>query len=150
MKNSQPFGHISSLVFCRENVDPDFVTATLELEPTSSQKLGEPLRYSNGAEVSSHLGIWKLKLPGAVEADSVEDQIERWLELLKAKRSGLRRLRELDYAPYLDCPYRQSDLSVCIEPNQLKALGELEVSLSIWLYDPPGGNEHEAAVVDEA
>ena len=30
-------GHVSSLVFCRENVDPDFVTAELGLQPTSTQ-----------------------------------------------------------------------------------------------------------------
>lgn len=142
MSSHQPAGHVSSLVFCRENVDPDVVTAALGLQPTSTQKLGEPLRYPGGAVIpSSHLGTWKLKLPGSVEGDSVEEQIERWLEILKPKASGLKRLRELDYAPYLDCPYRQSDLSVCIEPLQLAALGELQVSLSIWLYDPPAASQ---------
>jgi hypothetical protein len=142
MSNPQPAGHVSSLVFCSENVDPDVVTAELGLQPTSTQKLGKPLHYPGGAVIpSSHLGTWKLKLPGSVEGDSVEEQIERWLEILKPKTASLRRLRELNYAPYLDCPYRQSDLSVCIEPPHLAALGELQVSLSIWLYDPPASNQ---------
>ena len=140
MKNSQASGHVSSLVFCRENVDPDFVTATVGLVPTSLQRVGEPFRYSDGTEILSHLGTWKLTLPGGVESDSVEEQIDRWIEVLSPKTSALARLRELDYAPYLDCPYRRSDLGVCIEPTQLKALGDLNVSLSLWLFDPPPAN----------
>jgi len=144
MSNSLPAGHLSSLVFCRENVDPDVVTTALGLQPTSIQRLGEPLRYPGGAEIpSSHLGIWKLKLPGGVEGDSVEEQIERWIEILTPKASRLKRLRELDYAPYLDCPYRRSDLSVCVEPPQLAALGTLQVSLSIWLYNPPASGQQD-------
>ena len=87
--------------------------------------------------------MWKLKLPGSVEGDSVEEQIDRWLEILTPKASSLKRLRERDYAPYLDCPYRHADLSVCIEPPQLVALGELQVSLSIWLYDPPASSQDD-------
>jgi hypothetical protein len=79
-RSSRQAGHVSSLVFCRENVDPDFVTAELGLQPNSTQRVGEPLRYAGGAEIpSSHLGIWKLELPGGVARDSVEEQIDLWI-----------------------------------------------------------------------
>ena len=118
MKTSQPVGFISNLVFCSENVDPDFVTATLGLQPTFTQKVGESLRYSNGAEIPAPLGTWKL-------------------ELLRPKASSLQQLVALDYAPYLDCRYRESDLSVCIDPELLKALGDLKVALSVAQFYPP-------------
>lgn len=140
-----PLGHVSSLVFCRPDVDPDFVTATLDLQPTFVQKIGEPLRYPNGVGGPSEIGTWKLKLPGAVEDDLVEEQVERWIDILNPRASRLSELVKLGYAPYLDCPYRQLDLSVCIEPRFLKALGELEVSLSIWLA-PEGYSAEDRAV----
>ncbi len=125
---------VSKLVFCNGDVDPDIVTKAIGLEPTFVQRLGEPLQYSTGyVAPSSHIGTWELELPNFVSGASVEEQIEQWVQILKPKADALRQLTEMGYGPYLDCRYAPGDLSVCVEPELLKALGELNVALSIWL-----------------
>ena len=114
----------TSLVFCNPQVDPVVVTQVLGLEPTLAER--EP-----------HLGTWKLTIPGNVEGANLEEQLQRWLDLLSPKMAELQRLDALGYAPYLDCPGLRADLSVCIEPAVMRRFGELGVALSIWLYEHP-------------
>jgi hypothetical protein len=137
MKPAEPMTLVSNLIFCNCDVDPDVVTKAIGLEPTFVQRIEEPLQYSNGyVASSSHIGTSRLELPNFVSGASVEEQIEQWVAILKPKANALRQLRAMGYGPYLNCPYRQAHLSVCLEPELLQALGELGVSLSIWLsYD---------------
>jgi hypothetical protein len=114
----------TSLVFCNPEVDPDVVTRILGVEPTFAGR--EP-----------HLGTWKLAFPGDVEAVSLEEQLQHWLVVLAPKAAELRQLRGLGYAPYLDCPGLRADLALWIEPAMLHHLGDLQLALSIWLYEHP-------------
>jgi len=137
-KFMDPLDHTRSqtqLVFCRENVDPAFVTHLLELFPSEALKVGDLTRVGDGPEAPSRVGVWKLDLPAAVSGDTVEEQLARWVELLQPKATALASLRAADYAPYIDCKAERGSLSLCIEPEQLSALGKLGVSLSIWLYE---------------
>lgn len=130
-------GNATQLVFCRENVDPNVVSRMLDLAPTESVKVGEPAERLNGARYISHLGTWKLDLPKANTDQTVEEQIGLWVELLRPKSLALKELRGMGYCPYLDCKAEAGSLSLCIEPDLLASLGELHVSLSIWLYEQP-------------
>lgn len=130
-------GNATQLVFCRENVDPDVVSRMLDLAPSESMKVGEPAEHLNGARYISHLGTWKLNLPKANADQTVEEQIGLWVELLRPKSLALSELRGMGYCPYLDCKAEAGSLSLCIEPDLLALLGELNVSLSIWLYEQP-------------
>ena len=125
----------TQLVFCRENVDPDFVTHLLGLSPSEALKVGEPTGIWGGPETPSQIGVWKLDLPGPDADDTVEEQLARWVEVLHPKTEALASLRAADYAPYIDCKAERGSLSLCIEPALLSALGKLDVSLSIWLYE---------------
>lgn len=129
------FGNATQLAFCRENVDPDVVSRLLELTPSEALKVGGSAVDLNGAPYVSHLGSWKLNLPNCDFQNTVEEQIALWIELLRPKSQALAQLREMDYSPYLDCKAETGYLSLCIEPKSLKALGELHVSLSVWLYE---------------
>ena len=128
-------GNATQLVFCRENVDPDVVSRMLELAPSESVKVGEPAVHLNGERYISHLGTWKFNLPSAKEDQTIEEQIGLWVELLRPKTLALNELRGMGYCPYLDCKAEAGSLSLCIEPDLLASLGELNVSLSIWLYE---------------
>jgi hypothetical protein len=133
-----PLDHTRSqtqLVFCRENVDPELVTQRLGLVPSEALKVGDITTVWGGPETPSHLGVWKLDLPGPNLGDAVEEQLARWVELLQSKAGALASLRAADYAPYIDCKSERGSLSLCIEPELLSALGQLGVSLSIWLYE---------------
>jgi hypothetical protein len=125
----------TQLVFCRENVDPDFVTQVLGLVPSEALKVGAPTRIWGGPEVPSQMGIWKLDLPGRDEGATIEEQLARWVDLLRPKAAALENLRSADYAPYIDCKAERGSLSLCIDPDLLSALGQVGVSLSIWLYE---------------
>jgi hypothetical protein len=125
----------TQLVFCRENVDPDLVTQLLGFAPSEALKVGEPTRIGGGPETPSQMGVWKLDLPGPDLGDTVEEQLARWVQLLHPKAEALASLRAADYAPYIDCKAERRSLSLCIEPAVLSALGQLDVSLSIWLYE---------------
>ena len=123
----------TQLVFCRENVDPDIVSKLLDMAPSEAVRVGELIGVDGRA---SHLGIWKLDLPNSSE-QTVEEQISRWVALLRPNSTGLSRLRDMGYAPYLDCQAEAGSLSLCIEPDSLVSLGQLKISLSIWLYEKP-------------
>ena len=125
----------TQLVFCRENVDPDLVTQLLGFAPSEALKVGDITRIWGGPETPSQMGIWKLDLPGQTSGDTVEEQLARWVELLQPKAEAMVNLRAADYAPYIDCKAERGSLSLCIEPTLLSALGQLGVSLSIWLYE---------------
>jgi hypothetical protein len=129
------FGNETQLIFCRENVDPDVVSRFLELTPSQSMKVGEKAIRADGECYISNVGIWKLNLPGVSGNETVEEQLALWLILLQPKSVGLHHLRELGYCPYLDCKASSGSLSLCIDPELLKAIGELKVALSIWLYE---------------
>ena len=125
----------TQLVFCRENVDPELVSQHLGFAPSEALKVGDITRIWGGPETSSQMGVWKLDLPGLTTVDTVEEQLGRWVELLQPKAGALANLRAADYAPYIDCKAERGSLSLCIEPELLSALGQLGVSLSIWLYE---------------
>ena len=135
MKHTVAIRNATQLVFCCENVDPDVVSQKLHLAPSESVKVGEPAEHLNGARYISHLGTWKLNLPKANADQTVEEQIGLWVELLRPKSLALNELRRMGNCPYLDCKAEAGSLSLCIEPNLLASLGELNVSLSIWLYE---------------
>lgn len=137
MKLAAATGNATQLVFCRENVDPDVVSRMLDLAPSESIKVGEPAKHLNGARYTSHLGTWKLNLPKANSDQTVEEQIGFWVELLRPKSLALNELIGMGYTPYLDCKAEAGSLSLCIEPDLLASLGELNVSLSVWLYEQP-------------
>lgn len=136
MNVSARVANSTQLVFCKENVNPDLVPRLLDLAPSNSVKVGDPAQNENGHRYSSHRGIWKLDLPNATPDDPVEDQIGKWIELLQPRLKALRQLKELGYSPYLDCMAKTRSLSLCIEPELLQQLGELNIALSIWLYEP--------------
>jgi hypothetical protein len=137
MRAPGPSNNITQLVFCRDNVDPDVVTERLGLEPSESLRLGERAATGVRAGSASSVGLWKLDLPEASEDLTVEQQLEKWVVLLQPKVAALSSLRLEGYAPYLDCRAEQGSLSLCIAPGLLTSLGELSVSLSIWLYEQP-------------
>lgn len=129
-------GNTTQLVFCRENVDPDFVTKILDLVPSKTAKVGEQTEHENGVQ-TSHLGLWKLHLPNANFEHTVEDQIGQWIDLLRPKASALNQLQELGYNPYLDCRASSGSLSLCVAPELLAGLAKLNISLSVWLNEQP-------------
>jgi len=133
--NNMPKGNVTHLIFCREDVDPDVVTKILCLEPTESVRVGDSEKYDNGSEYTSHNGVWKLELEDANRTETVEDQISRWVSLLEPKIEQLNQLKELGYSPYLDCIAEPGSLSLCIAPHSLQKLSELNISLSVWLYE---------------
>lgn len=81
------------------------------------------------------MGLWKLDLPGLDSGHTIEEQLARWVELLQSRAGALANLRAADYTPYIDCKAERGSLSLCIEPELLSALGQLGMSLSIWLYE---------------
>ena len=124
----------TELVFCRDTVDPDFVTATLGLRPTQSYKVGDVVDIG-GIKRPSAVGMWKLRLDDFQTAESVEEQVVRWLALLNTKSKRMNDLRQLGYSPYLDCRAEKGSLSLCVDPTVLIGLGALGIALSVWLYE---------------
>lgn len=135
MRSHSPSRNITQLVFCRENVDPDVVTSRLGLNPSEALRLGERTKTGVRAGSASPVGLWQLDLPVAGEDLTVEQQLAKWVALLQPRYAALNSLRSEGYSPYLDCRAEQGSLSLCIEPSVLGSLGELNVSLSIWLYE---------------
>jgi FMN phosphatase YigB (HAD superfamily) len=128
-------GSSTQLVFCSTDVKPEVITDLLGLTPSHSVSVGDTVEYENGHRRSSHLGIWKLDLPNANSEHTVEEQLAQWIDLLRPRSSALSQLKELGYRPYLDCKAGVGSLSLCIEPLLLMQLGELNVCLSVWLYE---------------
>ncbi|WP_398312393.1 DUF4279 domain-containing protein [Zoogloea sp.] len=132
---SESTANTTQLVFCSEDVNPDDVTRLLDLTPTQSVKVSDSAEYENGHRYISHLGIWKLELLNANVDHTIEEQIDQWIDLLSPRSEALSHLKGLGYRPYLDCKAASGSLSLCIEPELLVRLGELNISLSVWLYE---------------
>ena len=126
----------TELTFCRDTVDPDLVTRTLELQPTLSYKVGDVVAVGQ-IERPSAVGMWKLRLPEVQAIGTVEEQLARWVTLLRTKSGRMSNLRQLGYSPYLDCRAESGSLSLCVDPDILAGLGTLGIALSVWLYEAP-------------
>lgn len=126
----------TELTFCRDTVDPDLVTRTLELQPTLSYKVGDVVAVGQ-VERPSAVGMWKLRLPEVQAVGTVEEQLVQWLALLGTKSGRMSHLRQLGYSPYLDCRAASGSLSLCVDPDVLAGLGALGIALSVWLYEAP-------------
>lgn len=126
----------TELIFCRDTVDPDFVTHTLGLRPTQSYKVGDVIAIGD-IERPSAVGMWKLRLDDCQAVETVEEQLGRWLMLLNTKSERMNHLRQLGYSPYLDCRAEKGSLSLCIDPEVLTGLGALGIALSVLLYEAP-------------
>lgn len=126
----------TELIFCRDTVDPDFVTNTLGLRPTQSYKVGDVVAIGD-IERPSAVGMWKLRLDDCQAVETVEEQLGRWLKLLSTKSERMNHLRQLGYSPYLDCRAEKGSLSLCVDPETLAGLGGLGIALSVWLYEIP-------------
>lgn len=126
----------TELTFCRDTVDPDLVTRTLELQPTLSYKVGDVIAVGQ-VERPSAVGMWKLRLPEVQAVGTVEEQLVRWLALLGTKSGRMSHLRQLGYSPYLDCRAESGSLSLCVDPDVLTGLGALGIALSVWFYEAP-------------
>lgn len=140
MNASAKIENSTQLVFCREDVNPDMVTRLLDLTSSQSVKVGDSVEYENGHRYSSRLGIWKLDLPNANMNHTIEDQIGHWIEFLQPRSAALSHLKGLGYRPYLDCKAAPGSLSLCVVPELLVRLGELNISLSVWLYEQPSSS----------
>lgn len=126
----------TELIFCRDTVDPDFVTHTLGLRPTLSYKVGDVVAVGN-IERPSAVGMWNLRLDACQAVETVEEQLDRWLILLSTKSERMNHLRQLGYSPYLDCRAEKGSLSLCVDPEVLTGLGVLGIAFSVWLYEAP-------------
>jgi hypothetical protein len=126
----------TELIFCRDTVDPDFVTNTLGLRPTQSYKVGDVVAIGDIKRPSA-VGMWKLRLDDCQAVETVEEQLGRWLMLLSTKSERMNHLCQLGYSPYLDCRAEKGSLSLCVDPEILTGLGGLGIALSVWLYEIP-------------
>lgn len=126
----------TELIFCRDTVDPDFVTQTLALQPAQSYKVGDVVPVGD-IDRPATVGLWKLCLPDCQSIETVEEQLGRWVTFLSTKIEHIARLRQVGYEPYLDCRAESSSLSLCVDPEVLTGLGALGIALSIWLYESP-------------
>lgn len=68
MGNAAPNVNSTWLVFCYPGIDPDRISAILELPPTESKS-----GLVADATVRTPLGLWKLALPPLDENETVED-----------------------------------------------------------------------------
>lgn len=130
----------TELIFCRDTVDPDFVTRTLELQPTLSFNVGDVVPIGK-IERPSAVGLWKLRLAPIEDTETVEEQLGRWLALLEPKSGCMSHLRHVGYSPYIDCRAAEGSLALCVDPEILTGLGALGVALSVWLYEGPVSEE---------
>jgi hypothetical protein len=124
------------LICCHPNVDPAVVSKILGIEPSYALKVGEIGIYPwNGEKFQSGVGKWELVHPDDLTKVTIEDAIERWLPVLEKSADAFRELHKAGYRPYLDCRALAADLSLCIDPEILVRLGQLQISLSVWLYE---------------
>lgn len=137
MSNAPQTGNRTRLVFCNQDVDPARVTELLGLVPSEAVRIGEPLRYENGYERASQLGIWRLELSRQSDAEPVEAQPGQWLHLLEPRADGFRELAIEGYEPYLECRADAGSLSICVPAEILGRLSALHLSLSAWVYESP-------------
>jgi len=141
MGNDQPGphtepGNVTWLVFCREDVDPDLVSEILVLRPSEILHVGDRYPWFGGERVSN-VGLWKLRLAASAAQDGIEEQLSHWLALLRPKSQAFDALKRLGYAPYIDCKAESRSLSICVAPSVLRELGDLNIALSVWLYEQP-------------
>src|SRR5262245_13493066 len=92
--------HYSSviLIVLGDDLDPDFVTAALCLQPDQAWRRGQ----TEGKHVYKW-GGWKKFIDVGVKDASLADQLTHWLPLLQERSESLRTLRDCGYTILLDC-----------------------------------------------
>ena len=86
----------ATLRFLGDRLDPDRITAILEVEPTKAYRRGE--RYFAGpraGHVAGRTGVWVLATDRAVKSAELEPHLEHLLDLIFRRPNQEERLKKL-------------------------------------------------------
>lgn len=128
------------------DLDPEEITATLGLQPTTSQKRGE-LKTGRFSTRTTPIGGWFLSSEGVIHSKDVRDHLAWLLRLIAPKSDQLRLLQDRDDTRMsVDCIWWSAHATggPALWPEQMRVLSELnlECSFDISFY----GNDGDAAV----
>lgn len=123
------------IYFQEEN--PSFVTSFLGIEPTKTQKAGEPAKY-RGKPMKNLIEIngWFLSSEGLIFSLDARRHIDYIVEKLIPMNNRLQELRAMGALVDLVCFWRSADGhgGPILSPRQLSRLADLEISIWFDFY----------------
>jgi len=134
---------ISCGIYLRgEDLDPDVITATLGIEPTSATKRGDVRHTSSGRQIVARLGLWKYIV--YADAAKFEPTFEEVLSIFSAVKIDLKSLPGVTDAVFdiFGTGYRTASSDAgyfSVSAEQIQRLSELNLSLDthISIFDEP-------------
>jgi hypothetical protein len=123
----------TSLYVYGDDLDPDIVSASLGVSPTTSRRNGEKRTTSTNQEVVQKTGLWELT--AASNSDVLSDQIKDLLSKISACRGSPAKIAGVQeaYVDILICPsLDQNGRANChfdLAKEVVAALGKLELPI---------------------
>ena len=130
-----------TLILLGDDLDPDRVSAELQLVPSQCWRRGErkSLRANDGTtrilDSEHEWGGWKLFVSAEQKDSPIESQLEFWVGLLQSRMASLKQLKLLGFECILDVFVASSETASIAISHQLQwsvaALG-LDMHFSFW------------------
>lgn len=128
-------------------IDPDEVTRRLEIEPTTQQKMGEPVRRAGRPPKVATLSGWFLRTRGQVESKDVRRHLDWLLDRLTPRIAEVWALRSAGCRIEIACYWlgKTGQGGPTLSPAQMEKLAALNIELWFDLYGPT----EEPIILDE-
>jgi hypothetical protein len=124
-----------------EDLDPDAVSRDLDIQPTRTQRQGEPRNPRSKRPVIARFGMWSLSSEDAVHSRDVRRHIDWLIDHLQCKAKILRRLRATGCETKISCFWVTASAhgGPTLSPFQLARLADLGLDTEFDIYF--GGEE---------
>jgi hypothetical protein len=122
-------------------LDPKDLTTELGLEPTETQKAGEPDDHTNPRSFVHEIGGWFLETSSKVSSRDIRCHISWLLDRLEPKRDKLDSLQSSGYEVDIFCYWLSAagHGGPSLDPQIMQRLADLGLSVSFDVYFFPGG-----------
>jgi len=122
----------TTLIILGDDLDPEFITQKIGLEPDKSWKRNE--KEIIGSIISKHKwGGWKKFIDKDLLNLNIVEQLNYWASILKDKGKHIKKYTNLNYECYIDCFIQPNDgLATILLDHELIAKLE-NIGLSICL-----------------
>jgi hypothetical protein len=129
----------ATLILWGDRFDPDAVTSVMGFSPTRARKKGDLVSMSGKSSERTRTGMWTLCTSTRVKSGASSDHIRFLLQVAGKKLTALTDAKTVDKARLSvmvsvseDAPTWEEE----IEPDLLRTMGELKVSLAITVLCP--------------
>ncbi|WP_439500117.1 DUF4279 domain-containing protein [Bosea sp. (in: a-proteobacteria)] len=124
-----------SLRFRGDTLDPDAVSAALQVSPTRARRKGETFHTPSGTAILARTGLWSVRVEREAPGD-LDEKISTLLAGLSGDLAVWKQLCEVLQGDIFCGVFLTEESGVMLKPETMLAIGQRGLTLDLDIYAP--------------